>query len=201
MNKFTIIIVSLLVLSCNSNNNKSKIEIVKETPRTEIKSSENIVAEESPAITYDTLVFDENMKGDLLNEKFKSAEIKLKFYKNFINSKKINILKTITEKHTKTEIKYLGIIKDLNEKDSYHVITNFQIYGIGQMLSPRGRSEVVFINKKNNQIIIYNLAMPDDLPKYIEKNILYFEIENTKIGISIFGGLAPELCIPKIGCN
>lgn len=42
--------------------------------------------------------------------------------------------------------------------------------------------------------------MPYDLPKNIEKNILYFNNEKTKIGISIFGGLAPLLCIPKIGC-
>jgi hypothetical protein len=201
MNKFITIIVSILVLSCNSKNNKPKIEIVKETRKTEIKSTENIIAEKAPAIIYDTLVFNENMKGELLNEKFKSAEIKLNFYKKFINPKKINILKTITEKHTKTEIKYLGIINDLNKEDSYHVITNFHVFGIGQMLSPRGRSEVAFINQKNNQIIIYDLVMPYDLPKYIEKNILYFDNEETKIGISIFGGLAPELCIPKIGCN
>lgn len=201
MNNFTIIIATVLVFSCNSKNSKPKIEIVKERPKTEIKSLEDIVIEKSPTIIYDTLVFNENMKGELLNKKFKFADIKLKFYKNFINPKKINILKTITKKHTKTETKYLGIIKDLNKEDSYHVITNFQIYGIGQMLAPRGRSEVAFINQKNNQIIIYDLAMPYDLPKYIKKNILYFDNEETKIGISFFGGLAPELCIPKIGCN
>lgn len=147
MKKYIFIIVFILLFSCNSKNNKPKNEIVKEAPKTVIKSSENIVVEKSPTIIYDTLVFNENMKGDLLNEKFKSAEIKLKFYKKFVNPNKINILKTITEKHAKTEIKYLGIINDLNKKDSYHVITNFQIYGIGQMLSPRGRSEVAFINK------------------------------------------------------
>lgn len=201
MNKYLIIIVLILVSSCNSKNNKPKIEIVKEVPKKVIKSSENSFTGKLAKIIYDTLVFNKNMKGELLNEKFKYAEAKLKFYKKFINPKKINILKTITEKHSKTEIKYLGIIKDLNKKDSYHVITNFQIYGIDQMLSPRGRSEVTFINKRNNQIIIYDLAMPYDLPKYIEKNILYFDNEGTKIGILILGGLPPELCIPKIGCN
>jgi len=201
MNKFIIVIVAISVLSCNSENNKQKIEILKQKSEIEIKPSENIVIEKSQAIIYDTLVFTENMKGELLNEKFKSAQIKLEFYKKFINPKNINVLKTITEKHTKTEIKYLGIIRDLNENDAYHVITNFHIYGIGQMLSPRGKSEVTFINQKNNQIIIYDLPMPYELPKFIEENILYFDIEETKIGISISGGLAPELCIPKIGCN
>ena len=57
MNKFITIIVSILVLSCNSKNNKPKIEIVKETPKKEIKSTENIIAEKSNAIIYDTLVF------------------------------------------------------------------------------------------------------------------------------------------------
>ncbi|MGI9650869.1 hypothetical protein [Chryseobacterium sp. RLHN22] len=200
MDKSIIIVVAILVLSCNSENNKPKSKIVKQKSKIEIKPSENIVIEKSQGIIYDTLVFTENMKGEILNEKFKSAQIKLEFYKKFINPKNINVLKTITDKHTKTEIKYLGIIKDLNENNSYHVITNFQIYGIGQMLSPRGKSEVTFINKKNNQIVIYDLPMPYFLPKYIEENILYFDIEETKIGISVFGGLAPKLCIPKIGC-
>ena len=69
------------------------------------------------------------------------------------------------------------------------------------MLSPRGRSEVAFINENQDRIIIYNLPMPDDLPKYIENNILFFQFEETKVGISILGGLPPELCLPEIGCN
>jgi len=201
MDNLLIMIMCLSVLSCDSKNNNPKIEIVNESAKNEIKASKNIVMEKSPATIYDTIVFNENMKGKLLNEKFKSAEIKLKFYKKHINIKKINILQTISEKHTRTEIKYLGIIYDLNKEDSYHVITNFHVFGIGQMLSPRGRSELAFINRKNNQIIIYDLSMPYNLPKYIEKNILYFDNEETKIGITFFGGLVPEICIPKIGCN
>jgi hypothetical protein len=154
-----------------------------------------------PTIIYDTLVFNENMKGKILDEKFESSQSELIFYKNFINSKKINKLKILNEEFAKTEIKYLGILKDLNNKNSYHVITDFTIVGIGSMESPRGKSKVVFINRNQDRIIIYNLPMPEDLPKLIKKNILFFQNEQTKIGISIFGGLSPELCIPKIGCN
>lgn len=73
MNKSIIIIVVILVLSCRSKNSKPEIEI---------RSSENIGAEKLPPIIYDTLVINENMKGTLLTEKFNSAQIKLKFYKN-----------------------------------------------------------------------------------------------------------------------
>lgn len=183
MNKFLPIIV-VVFLSCKSTSLTSKQKI-----------------ENPSSIVYDTLVFDENMKGKILNDKFESSQSELKFYKNFINSKKINILKTLNEKHTKIEIKYLGEIKDLNNENLYHVITNFKIIGIGDMLSPRGRSEVAFINKNQDRIIIYNLPMPDDLPKYIERNVLFFQFEETKVGISILGGLPPELCLPEIGCN
>ena len=183
MKFFLLIIVIVVFSSCKSTSiSKQKIE----NPAT---------------IVFDTLVFNENMKGKILNEKFESSQSELNFYKNFINSKKINKLKTLNEKHSKTEIKYLGEIKDLNNKNSYHLITNFTIIGIGDMLSPRGRSEVAFINENQDRIIIYNLPMPDDLPKYIENNILFFQFEETKVGISILGGLPPELCLPEIGCN
>jgi hypothetical protein len=152
-------------------------------------------------VIYDTLVFDQAMKGKLLEEKFNSAKDKLKFYNKFISPSDINKLKTIKKEHSKTEIRYLGKLIDLKTKNSYHIITNFTVIGIGEMLSPRGRSEIAFLNEDKNHIIIYNLPMPEDLPKLINKNILFFQNENRKIGISISGGLPPELCIPEIGCN
>ena len=33
----------------------------------------------------------------------------------------------------------------------------------------------------------------------MSKNL--FKIDDSEIQLSILGGLAPELCIPKIGCN
>lgn len=151
-------------------------------------------------ILFDTLVFSEEMNGDLLNNKFIAAKPKLEFYKKFINQNSVNKIKTITDEHTKTEIVYLGILNDLNNVDCYHVFTNFKIIGIGEILSPRGISEVAFINTKNNKIITYDFPMSDELPKSIENNSLYFEFENTKILISVLDGFAPYLCIPKIGC-
>lgn len=194
-----VIIIFAFIFGCTSNTStdKDKVEIAKMKikPTSQIEKSTEV---SQPKIIYDTLVFTENMKGEILSEKFKTSHSQLKFYKGFISSKNINRPKAIIEKHTKTEIKYLGKIKDLDGLNSYDVITNFQIWGIGQMLSPRGRSEVAFVNK--DKIIIYNLAMPYELPEKIETNILYFRHDQTKIGISILGGLSPMLCIPKIGC-
>lgn len=156
-----------LFFSCNKKE-KNILKSSKEAIDIEVKKDSIITL-------FDTLVFSENMNGKFLNEKFKSSKPRLQFYKRFINSNNINKLKTISDEHTETEINYLGVLKDLNNKDSYHVITNFKIIGIGEMLSPRGKSEVAFINAKVNKIIIYDMAMPYYLPIKIENNSLYFE--------------------------
>ena len=199
MNKFALIICLFLV-GCNSKetNDAPEINTLRKVVEPTSLPEKNFEVVEKPAIILDTLVFTENFRGAISSESLKTSQRQLLYYKNFINPKRINKMKIITEKHTKTEVRYLGKIKDLDEKNYYHVITIFRIWGIGQMLSPRGRSEVAFINK--NKIVVYDMQMQYNLPKYIKKNVLYFEYEKTKIGISIFGGFAPALCVPEIEC-
>ena len=185
-------LLCFLFFSCN----KKEKTILKST-----KEVIDIEAKKDSIITlFDTLVFSKKMNGKELNDKYDSSKPKLSFYKKFINQNSVNKLKTITEEHTEAEIYYLGILNDLNEKDSYHVITNFKVIGIGEMLSPRGKSEVAFINTKDNKIITYDMAMPYYLPVKIENNSLYFEFENSKIFVAVLDGFAPYLCIPTIGC-
>ncbi len=200
MNKLYILIISIVFFNCNSKIDESKINSSKKKPQTEIKTTVRNHSENIPSIIYDTLVFTEFMKGNSLDKKINESKDKLRFYKKFIKSSEINQLQIIDEKHTKTEIKYLGELKDIDNENSYKVITNFKIIGIGEMLSPRGRSEIAFIDSKNN-IMVYDMGMPENLPNYIENNTLFFEIEKTKIGILISGGLAPIFCIPLIGCQ
>lgn len=191
--KFSIFfLISFLVFSCNKKE-KNILKSTKEIIDIEVKKDSIITL-------FDTLVFSKNMNGKFLNEKFNSSKSRLQFYYSFIDTNNINKLKTISDEHTETEINYLGILKDLNNKDSYHVITNFKIIGIGEMLSPRGKNEVAFINAKDNKIIIYDMAMLYYLPIKIENNSLYFEFENNKIFIAILNGFAPYFCIPTIGC-
>ncbi len=197
------VIIFLFFLGCNPKSEKAESKVSKRKLENNlnaktVKHSDN---EKINEIICDTLVFDENMKGKLLENKFAESKSELNFYKKFIKSKKINVPKILKTKSTKTKITYLGELKDLNHKNSYHIITNFEIWGIGEMLSPRGRSKVAFINETKNKILIYDLGMPENLPVKIENNILYFKIEKSEIKISILGGLSPELCIPKIGCN
>jgi hypothetical protein len=201
--KILLIIIFLCFFSCNSKsenaelkNDKRKIENTLEA-----KDVEEPGNEKRNEIIFDTLVFNENMKGISLENKFAESKSELNFYKKIIDSKKINIPKILNTKSTKTEVIYLGELKDLNHKNSYHIITNFEIWGIDEMLSPRAKSKVAFINETKNKIIIYDLGMPENLPVKIENNILNFKIEKSEIKISILGGLPPELCIPKIGCN
>lgn len=89
---------------------------------------------------------------------------------------------------------------DLDHKKSYHIITNFKIIDFGEMLSPRGISNIIFINNDLSKTLIYQVNMPDELPQTIENDVLYFTYENKQIGISFLGGLPPMLCIPEIGC-
>jgi hypothetical protein len=200
MNRLYILIVSIVFFNCNSKIDKPKNGSSEKKIQKEVKTILRNDSEKNSSIIYDTLVFTEFMKGNSLDKKINESKDKLHFYKKFIKSSEINQLQIIDEKHTKTEIKYLGELKDIDNENSYKVITNFKIIGIGEMLSPRGRSEIAFIDSKNN-ILVYDMGMPENLPNYIENNTLFFEIEKTKIGIMISGGLAPILCLPKIGCN
>lgn len=141
------------------------------------------------------------MYGNLLAEKYAFGLQELQFYKQFVSENKISKKQILSDEHMKTEIIYLGKLMDLNKQNSYHVITNFKIIGIGEMESPRGISNIAFINDSLNKAIIYRMGVPNELPEKIENNVLYFNHESEKIGISIFGGLPPMLCVPTIGCN
>jgi len=201
MNKLIIFILASIITGCYSN--EKVVEINSQNTEL-IKNSEVVNAEgaiDETFILLDTLTFNNNMNGELLNEKIKLGSKKFEFYKRFIVPEKIDTLQIIEEEHSRTQIKYLGLLKDLSNENSYHVISNFKIIGIGEMLSPRGRSEVAFIDNVNENTIIYNLGMPNNLPNSIKDNVLQFELNDVKTGISISGGLPPLLCLPEIGCN
>ncbi len=186
MNKFLIILMIILALGC-------KFE-----PKN--VSNELEFEEHTTDLILDTLVFDKNMIGKELAKKYAYGLSELQFYNQFVSESKILDTLILQEEHSKTEIIYLGKLKDLNNQNFYHVITNFKIIGIGEMQSPRGRSHVAFLSDNLEKAIIYQMGIPDKLPVKIENKILYFFHENEKIGISIFGGLPPLLCVPKIGC-
>ncbi len=195
MNKILIVLI-LVFLSCTSEQKKSSLGLESDKNITKIKTEKNDLK-----VVLDTLVFRKNMNGELLTEKYTSGLSELEFYKQFVSENKIAEKQILTEEHTKTEITYLGILNDLNHQNSYHVITNFKTIGIGEIESPRGQSYIAFLDENFDKAIVYQMALPDELPEKIEDNILYFTLESEKIGISILGGLPPMLCLPIIGCN
>ena len=156
-----------------------------------------------PTVLFDTLIFDKSMIGQVLIEKYEFGSKELEYYKQFIFRKKINEKQLIVDEANglKTEIIYLGQLMDLDQHSTYHVIRDFKILGIGKMQSPRGVSNIAFINSNFEKAIIYRMNLPNELPEKIEDNILYFNLESQQVGISISGGLPPMLCLPKIGCN
>lgn len=196
MNKILIALMTFLAFGCQSEQKNSMNELESDNKAVKI----NIEKNESDLLL-DTLVFDKSMDEELLIEKNAFGLSELNFYKQFVAEDKINEKQIITDEYSKTEITYLGKLMDLDNQNSYHIITNFKIIGIGEMDSPRGMSNIAFLSNNLDNAIIYNMGMPDELPEKIENNVLYFTLKSKKIGISIAGGLSPMLCLPLIGCN
>ncbi len=198
MNKILFVLASMLIFECYSQQ-KSTLNAP------ELKSNEKFAklnAERNEQhILLDTLVFNQDMDGELLEKKYALGLDELQFYKRFIFDNKINEKQILIEEHKKTEITYLGKLNDLDKQASYHVITNFKIIGIGEMPSPRGASYIAFLNDTLDRAIIYLMGSPNELPKKIENNVLYFTLKSQKVGISVLGGLPPMLCLPIIGCQ
>jgi len=198
MNRTLILLIIILAFGCKSET-KNNLDELKSDKKNKKTSSETIKTK----VFLDTLVFDKFMVGESLTEKYLFGLEQLEYYKQFISENKINEKQiTIDEEYgIKTENIYLGQLMDLNKLNKYHVIREFKILGIEKMQSPRGVSNVAFINDNFEKAIIYRMNLPNELPKRIEDDILYFNMESQKIGISILGGLPPLLCVPKIGCN
>ncbi|MBL7561165.1 hypothetical protein JAO71_15290 [Olleya sp. YSTF-M6] len=195
MNKILFLPILFLLISCNQKQKQIdpwNNRIAEYQAETEKNKSDIIL---------DTLVFNQNMNGKELTEKYAFGLSELQFYKQFVSENKILEKQILTELHSKTEITYLGKLRDLNNQNSYHVIKNFKTIGIGKMESPRGISNIAFLSDNLEKAIIYRMSLPNELPEKIENNILYFKLESEKVGISILGGLPQMLCLPKIGCN
>ena len=194
-NKILLLPILFLLISCNQKQKQI------DTWNNRIAEYQAETEKNKSDIILDTLVFNQNMNGKELTEKYAFGLSELNFYKQFVSKDKILEKQILTELHSKTEITYLGKLRDLNNQNSYHVIKNFKIIGIGEMESPRGISNIAFLSDNLKKAIIYRMSLPNELPEKIENNILYFKLESEKVGISILGGLPPMLCLPKIGCN
>ena len=163
-------------------------------------SSKNIIKKTVPELVHDTIVYSQNVIPPMLVDKYRESNKRLGYYRSFINVNSRNKQKTIREKYSETKIRYLGTIKILGTRLTYHVITNFTVMGIGVMPSPRGHSEIAFVDASQKKILIYDVEMPDNLPKRIKNNSLYFKSENGEGYLAISGGLPILLCVPTQGC-
>ncbi len=140
--------------------------------------------------------------NDSKNTSIKNSEKDLRFFIDFIDEEKKDSLQILEEDDTKHSVKYLGNIVLENNK-LYYVLTNFSVIGINGMISPRGKSELIFINKDKTEIIKYYAGMPDELPNKINKNSLIFSYNNSEIKLFellIDNDFPPVLCPKYIGC-
>ena len=84
MNKLNILIVSIVFFNCNSKVDEPKNGSSEKKPQTEIKTIVRNDSEKKSSIIYDTLIFNEFMKGNSLDKKINESKDKLHFYKKFI---------------------------------------------------------------------------------------------------------------------
>jgi hypothetical protein len=91
MRKIIFLPFIFLIWSCKSTIKNDKTKLLSDTVKLiSKKDTLNIGKEAKQAVSnYDTLVFQEHMKGAYLEDKFILSESKLQFYKKFINPKKL----------------------------------------------------------------------------------------------------------------
>lgn len=98
--KVLILASTLFLLACNEKGKiydnghiKPKSSDKKDDSKSENSLRSKVSETNIEEVIYDTLIFDQAMKGKLLEEKFISAKDKLKFYNEFISPSDINKLK------------------------------------------------------------------------------------------------------------
>lgn len=100
-------------------------------------------------------------------------------------------------KEVENFIEYLGVIKVGIKK--YHVISKYST--IQFVISKRGRSSVLFLDDRKNEVKSYDLEMPNNLPVSIQDNMLIFNVSGQKKSIIIESELPITLCLPEnLGC-
>ncbi|SFT35168.1 hypothetical protein SAMN05216474_0046 [Lishizhenia tianjinensis] len=120
-------------------------------------------------------------------------------YSKFVDSRFVNKKRNYHSLYIEHEITYLGQIQGVEEKISYSVVTDFSKIGIGDSISKKGQSKLIFISSSKERIYKYDMLMPDNLPYRIENNFLYFQgVNSTKIEIK--NGLNSFVCIPNKEC-
>lgn len=206
-------IIFLILLTCTFSSCKNQL---KDNPYqsldTELKNSLNRLAKTKKKTLKtvpsnriismtDSVIIDTNFLASTSTFKHTSYTDDLPFYTRIISSKKIDKVQIFEEKYSKTELTYLGQIKDLSTQELFHVIREFGVVGLnGGMLSPRGHSKIIFSNSRKTKLWVYRLGCPDELPVQIDENKLIFHFESNTIKLSISGGLGALFCIPTISC-
>ena len=192
-----VILISIVLYSCE--NEKSS-----QTDNNFIKSEEDkIIPQISPhdELIVDTIFPISEWSPKHLQVKFENGKDLIKKYSKYISDSLIDTVSVSMVDHNKSEIRYLGILKLLGSNDTFHVLTDFTILGIGIMPSPRGNSKIFFMSTDRKKGLYHSLNLPEELPHKIENNQLVFQHDSTKIRLSIAEELPLILCIPEIGCN
>ncbi|MFC6997834.1 hypothetical protein [Rufibacter roseus] len=85
---------------------------------------------------------------------------------------------TTKTKDSESTITYLGTIKNEKGKVVFFVVKEF--IRIQAAKQKHGRSTILFFDNQKNKIAEYRVNLPDELPKKLIKNILYFTAKDSK---------------------
>jgi hypothetical protein len=75
------------------------------------------------------------------------------------------------------KINYLGVIKKTNGDTLYYIFTVFTKIKYGH-----GHSNIIYLNKKYNEVKNYDASIPEQLPYKLKDNTLYFKYVDEQTG-------------------
>jgi hypothetical protein len=192
---FILLLIIAVALACNNVDNHKTVE----SEDTESNDSLNNV-QMTDGLCIDTVFSNSKNYKDGIQAMYESNACQLSEYLIYLDPNLIDSNVISESKNTKSQVVYLGEITDLKTHKLHHVLTDFTIVGINEVLSPKGHTKLIFIDALKEKILFYNLGMPDERPINIRNNQLIFKKDKTEIRISISGGLPLILCIPQIDC-
>lgn len=123
-------------------------------------------------------------------------------FKKILEMKAVNKTFVNKSKEDTTWRTYLGSLKNDKNETLFFVIKEFD--KIKAASTWHGHSNVYFFNRKGKIIARLDVALPENLPLRIQKDILYFpddKISGTVHAVKIGRSLPPDICLKPDWCD
>jgi hypothetical protein len=98
-------------------------------------------------------------------------------YAKYIVVDSLKKVQVVNYKDREEKINYLGVIKKTNGDTLYYVFTV-----ITRVKGGHGHANIIYLNKKYNEIKNYDASIPEQLPYKLKDNTLYFKYTDEQTG-------------------